>query len=520
MQAVNAEQMRNLDRTINDSKKITLEQVMDNVGAELSKLALAQVPEGRRPHVCVVCGKGNNAGDGFAAARYMSEAGAVVVVVCTSTDIALSPLARAMKKKCEGKVNFLSMSTDHAIVTKIISKADVVVDAVFGTGLKSAPEGYTRLAITEINKAKCKVISVDLPSGMDADTGAAPGECVKADITLTVALPKVGMYLYQVYENATAAAGNCGEIIVTDAGIPRELISNIRGGIEVIDEALVRRLLPRRRRDSHKGDFGKLYTVCGSVGMYGASYLSAKAAMRCGVGLCTVIAPDRIEPVLAIKLTEAMTSPVRSTVSGTISMETAAVIKQALESDGTAALIGCGLGQNADVRHVVAETIKNSKKPLIIDADGINAIGENISILQEKKAPVVLTPHPGEMARLTGKTVTEIQSDRIGAARKLADASKCVVVLKGAGTVIADPTGAVFVNSTGGPALAKGGSGDVLAGMIAGFAAQGIAPIGAAILGTYFHGLSADLLCKTMSEYGVLAEDVLNNIPAAMHTVM
>jgi NAD(P)H-hydrate epimerase len=329
---------------------------------------------------------------------------------------------------------------------------------------------------------------------------------VRADLTVTFALPKLGHALYP-------GAGLCGDLEVVDIGIPAPLLAKAGDRHQLVDAAAATSLLPARPPTGHKGTFGHLLVVAGSTGKAGAAAMTAEGGLRSGAGLVTVACPASVQAALAIKLTEAMTEPLAE-VDGAVSLQALAALQRLAEGKSALAL-GPGLGQHEETFALVRRLVRETPLPLVLDADGLNAIAEHPAVLRERPpGSAVLTPHPGEMARLTGRTVTEVEADRVGVAREFARRLRVVLVLKGARTVTALPDGRVRLNGSGNPGLASGGMGDVLTGLIGGLLAQGLSPADAAVLGVYLHGRAADRLQQTLGSAGMIATDLLRELPA------
>jgi NAD(P)H-hydrate epimerase len=394
----------------------------------------------------------------------------------------------------------------------LIEKSDLLVDAIFGTGLNAPIEGIPASSITLMNVSGSPVVSVDLPSGLDADTGAVWGTAVFAALTVTLACPKRGLYL-------GAGLNHAGKIRVGDIGIPPDLLDAAKIPVTLLDAEEIRAMLPVRTRADHKGTFGHAGIIAGSVGKTGAAAMAAMAALRSGAGLVTVALPQSLNDVLEAKLLEAMTFPVPETEARTLSKEALAPLLS-FAADKAAVAMGPGIGTHSETQALVRDLLGNVTRPLVLDADGLNAVAGHMETLRKTHAPVILTPHPGEMARMLGCATAEVQRDRLGVAARLAQDREVCVVLKGAGTVVAGPDGRLAVNPTGNPGMATAGTGDVLTGMIAGLLAQRLSPWEAACAGVYLHGLAGDLAAFEQGEMGLLAGDVLRAIPRAIQQVL
>jgi NAD(P)H-hydrate epimerase len=388
-----------------------------------------------------------------------------------------------------------------------VSHATVLVDALFGTGLAKPVEGLYRQAIAWLNQQAGPVVAVDIPSGVDASNGRILGTAVKAALTVTFAFAKVGQVSYP-------GAGMVGELVIVDIGIPGAVAGRLCPDHLLIDVEQGRRLLPKRQCDGHKGTFGHLLVVAGSTGKSGAAVMAAESGLRGGAGLVTLACPQSVQPVIASQLREVMTEPVPD-IRGELCLQSLdALLAQA---EGKQALaVGPGLGLGEEAGAVVRSLVEDSSLPMVIDADGLNALGGHLQCLGcRSDRALVLTPHPGEMSRLTGLPVADIQANRFNMAREFAVRHGVVLVLKGARTLTAAPDGRVNVNGSGHPGLASGGMGDVLTGLIGSLLAQGLPAYDAATLGVFLHGLAADRLLNSFGDAGLLATDLMCELPAA-----
>jgi NAD(P)H-hydrate epimerase len=472
-------------------------ELMENAGASAVRFLRKKfsLPDKR---VVVLCGKGNNGGDGFVAARYLSELGAKVIAVVAEglpvTEIAQTMYSRLNKTA----VKVVSYFQDPEIVQPMLASADFILDAIYGTGFHgSVPENLFPL-FGAVEKSKAIVVALDSPSGAVCDTGAVEGKCMEADYTISFSTLKVG-HLMQ------PALSYCGQVVVVPIGVDSNLIRRQESSLEVTEMDEVRAMFPPRDPESNKGDYGRLLCVCGSEGMAGAAVLSGSAALRCGTGIVEEALPRSIYPIAASRLTEAVFTL----------METERYREQLLSAlnRSSACLIGCGIGKGEAASSCLNLVLKNARVPLIIDADGINLLAENIHKLEAVKAPVILTPHPGEMARLLKTTAEDVQAHRLEYAQRFAREHNVVLVLKGAGTIIAEPSGMTHLNMTGNAGMARGGSGDVLAGMIASLAAQRMEPAKAAVGAVYLHGMAGNLCAQEYSKTAMLPTDMVSMLP-------
>ncbi len=472
------------------------------------------------PRVAVFCGPGNNGGDGVACARLLMERGGCQVRAFFVGDRSrMTPDERAMEEKLTAAGGCLedftvdmtsretleaAMDYEQQKILAWLSTCDCMVDALFGIGLKRPVEGVFRTAVSQMQKQRCPVVACDIPSGVDADTGEVLGEAVQASVTVTFTRGKPGLYMGE-------GAGCAGEVRIVDIGIPWEAESRLFRNapcLEVVPKP--DSCLPRRPRNAHKGEFGKLFLLAGSEGYTGAPVLAARAALRSGAGLVYLGVPREIYPIVAVKCDEAMPFPLPEDCS--------AILERARSCD--IALIGPGLGRAPETQSLVLRLLAGLDCPVVLDADGINALAGHIDVLDKRQAPTVLTPHEGEFGRLTGCALPV--RDRLSAAREFARDHRCVLVLKGQGTVTAAPDGSAWINATGNPGMAKGGSGDVLAGMIAGLLGQkhlrrerdNIPEL--TVEAVCLHGLAGDLCARRLGEYAMLPSDLIETLPQAL----
>jgi NAD(P)H-hydrate epimerase len=385
------------------------------------------------------------------------------------------------------------------------------IDAIFGTGLNSDVKGFFRHIIEFINGLKRPVFAVDIPSGLNADTGQLCGTCIGASATATFAYAKIGHVVYPGVQH-------CGPVDVIDIGVPPATAATANIKQQLVTGRHIQSVLEQRKPDTHKGVTGHALIVAGATGRTGAAAMTTTSAIRGGAGLASLAIPQSLNSILEPQVTEAMTIPLEDQGTGLLLEEAFDGIVKACESKQAIGL-GPGLGTASHTRNLVYRMIKEIDLPMVIDADGLNNIAGHIGRLEGRKNATILTPHPGEMARLTGVTTAEVQSDRITAARSLAKQTQALVVLKGARTLIATPAGQVWINPTGNPGMASGGMGDVLTGLITGFLSQGYTPLNACLAGVYIHGLAADMLCLK-SAWGYLATEVMDTIPLALHRTM
>ena len=513
MKLVTAKEMKALDVQAQNDYAMPGILLMDNAAqavAEAVHEALTAL-EGER--VVIFCGGGNNGGDGLGAARWLQSYGVNVraFVVGAALDAVQgdAALELAMFTKAGGRVEALSTEDDWVLAELAASKADVLVDALLGTGFHGELEGDILRACELLNKSEKYILAVDVPTGVNADNGAVSENAVRADHTVTMALVKTGLLLYPGREY-------CGDIELADISMPVKLVEEYKSDKYRLTDEIVRELLPLRKANAHKGDAGRVVICAGSPGYTGAAALASDAAVKAGAGLVSLYTPLSSRDVLAIKLTEVMVHGLLERMPGILGGGAASDVASSAEAADVLA-IGPGLGTSESTQEAVRTILQKITTPVVIDADALTALAGHTEILAAMQAQKVLTPHPGEMARLTGLEIAEIEADRINIAKKYAEQWQAIVVLKGAPTVIGCPNGTVYVNSTGNSSLATGGSGDVLTGIIAGLAAQEISLQEAAICGVYLHGLAAEL---TGIDIGLAAGELADLLPQAREQVL
>jgi NAD(P)H-hydrate epimerase len=503
--------MAALDRRAAEEFGVPTLLLMEAAGRRVAEAA-ARLVDGTSPRVVIVAGKGNNGGDGLVAARAMAAAGwrPVVLLLARDADVtgdAGTNLTIARRAGIE-VANLDSTSVPGLRPT--LAGADLVVDAIFGTGFRGPVVGLTAKAIEAINACGRRILAVDIPSGVNGDTGAVEGPAVRATATITMGLPKTGLALHPGAEHA-------GQVWVADVGHPQRVLDGATIPTRLVTQAMVNAAIPPRRPDAHKGAFGRVLVIGGAVGYTGAPALTALGALRGGAGLVTVGVPAAIYPIVASAIIEGMPVPL-SDEEGALAASSADQILQ-LAASADAVACGPGLSRLAGPREVVRRLLAERPGPLVLDADALNCLAGSTADLANARGPVVLTPHPGEMARLIDASPTDVQRHRLQVARVAAERFRAVVVLKGARTVAADPSGEAVVVPTGNPGMATGGMGDVLTGVIASFMAQGLSPLAAAYAGAYLHGLAGDLAAHARGPAGLLAREVADNLPGALRAV-
>ena len=481
--------------------------LMENAGLQVVAAMDARFGSLAARRVAVLCGRGNNGGDGLVVARTLRQ---------RNIDVAVFLVGRAADVKGDARTNLESLGHLDLPVVEITDEADwerqasaigsrdLIVDALFGTGLSSPLSGLLRRIVEDVNALSASVVSIDLPSGLSADTAEVIGPCIRASLTVTLGAPKLPLALLPGLEMA-------GQVVVADIGIPAEVIDAMEPPeLHLSTPESLRPLVPVRRRDAHKGSFGHVLVVAGSTGKTGAAHLAAMGALRSGAGLVTVATPRSCQQAVATLGAEYMTESLDENAGGTVA---ASALPAVLGHGATVFAAGPGLGSGEGVAAFVAGLAARADRPLVLDADALNAFaGRPTGLKARPGQTIVVTPHPGEMARLLGVATADVQTRRVDAARDLARSAGLFVVLKGHRTVIATPSGRVHVNPTGNPGMATGGTGDVLTGMIAGWLAQLGDAERACQLAVYLHGAAGDLAARDEGAVSMIAGDLLGRI--------
>ena len=480
MKVLNKQQIKASEQAAVDSG-ISYDELMERAGNAAAKEIISRF-EVEDKIITIICGNGNNGGDGFVIASALSAAKAKVKL--------MMPLG---EPKTETAKNQYKLLPFISVEDKFDINCDIVIDALFGIGLDRSVTGKFADLINTVNNAHATRIAIDIPSGVFCN-GGVKGAAVKAHLTLTMIAPKPCFYLPPSNEY-------CGEVVTLDIGAPVD---------DFEYQTIEAPIFKKRPKNAHKGSSGSALMLCGSYGMCGAQILAAKAALRSGVGLIRAFVCDKNYSAFCTSVPEAVTIPVPTAESCAPMVSKQLFMEKAEVSH--AVLIGCGLGTSETVKDLIYQVLPLIKVPLILDADGINAICCDINIIRKIKVPVILTPHPGEMARLCGTSIAEVEKDRIGYARKFATENSCILVLKGANTVIASPEGNVFFNTTGNPGMATGGSGDVLAGIMVALLAQGEDPLSAAKAAVFLHGAAGDIAAAKRGEHSMLPSDIIDEL--------
>jgi hydroxyethylthiazole kinase-like uncharacterized protein yjeF len=488
------------------ARGVSVETLMENAGRAVARAAVAMAGGAYGRRAIVVCGKGSNGGDGLVAARCLERSGMGVSVVGMAEPSSYrGSSATNLRRFVGGGGRWRPFSP--TLLARELDRAHVIIDAIFGTGFHGAPEGDHAMAVRAMNAAAAPIVAVDIPSGVEGETGAVRSDAVHAGLTVTFGALKPGL----VFD---PGAGFAGAVEVADIGFPPDLV---RSELWMVERSDVAALLRPRARDSHKRSTGVVLVIAGSRAMTGAAVLAAKAAYRAGAGLVTLAAPQSILSVLEAALTEATFLPLLETSDGTISEQAWTALEDRLAGVDAIA-VGPGLTTNPETAALVRRLVTAANSPLVLDADGLNAFTGRTEELADHTSDMVITPHAGEFGRLMGMAPSEVLEDRVGHARKAASGLRLVVLLKGSRTVVAEPDGSARVNPTGGPFLATGGTGDVLTGAIGAFLSRGLRPAEAATLAAYVHGEAGRRAAALLGE-GTNASDVLEALPLVIHSL-
>ena len=454
-------------------------------------------------NIAIVCGRGNNGGDGFACAKKLYNGGANVVMLLASghpkTNDAIDLLGRGER----AGINHISyaVESEREAFIRCLNNSDIIVDAIFGTGLKDKPDETTSQVIDLINLSAAKVISIDIASGVCADTGEVPGACVRASYTVTFTTQKPGHVVYP-------GAEFCGKVLTASIGIDEAKVEESSSQMNTIDYQPVRLCFRTRRANTSKGDYGRLLCIVGSKGMPGAASFCGKAAVQSGAGLVRIATAESVYPIVAGLLPDAVYYPMTENDNGSISASFSDDIVSLCEMSD-AVVLGCGMGNNEETRCIVEAVLSKVKIPVVLDADAINAIADTPEILCKRECPIILTPHPGEMGRLIGKSAKDVQNTRLSTVKEFVSKYGVNIILKGANTICASTDGSIYFNLNGNPGMAKGGSGDVLAGILGSFLAQGMNPADAMTCAVYIHGAAGDKAAQKFSQHSMTPSDII-----------
>lgn len=511
MRVLTCQQMRDADRRATDDIGIASLVLMENAGRQVVTSMESAFEDLADAHVAVICGKGNNGGDGFVVARTLSE---------RDIDVSVFLIGTAADVRGDARVNLSILRALDIDVVEIadasawelhgtdVLAADVIVDAMLGTGLSAPVTGLLETIIADINAAPRPVVAIDLPTGLDADATEVPGPAIEATMTVTLGAPKVALVL-------PPAERLAGSLVIADIGIPRMVMESLDGPwLELITKENMRGLAVPRVAETQKGDYGRILLVAGARGKTGAAHLAAAGALRSGAGLVTVATPLSCQPVLATLGVEYMTEGLEETGDGQVAWE---ALERILEIRADVIALGPGLGRAPSTMALVQAVVERAGVPLVLDADALFAfVGESDRLTGRDDHAIIITPHPGEMARLTGLTIEAVQANRVEVARTFATTHHVHVILKGHRTVVATPEGKAYINLTGNPGMATGGTGDVLTGVVAAWFAQLLDAEDASQLAVYLHGLAGDLAAADEGEVAMVASDVVDRLGDAV----
>ena len=511
MRVLTSQQMRDADRQTTEEIGIPSLVLMENAGRQVVASMEATFDDLANLHVSVICGKGNNGGDGFVVARVLSERGIETSVFLVGVSADVRGDARVnlgVLRALEIDVVEIADAASWELHGSDVLSSDVIVDAIFGTGLSSPATGLVETIIADLNACPKPVVSIDLPTGLSGDTHEVIGPAVAAALTITLGAPKMAVVL-------PPAERLTGSLVIADIGIPQSVIEGLDGPwLELITKGRMAPLVTPRVPESQKGDYGRILVVAGSRGKTGAAHLAASAALRSGAGLVTVATPASCQPILAALGAEYMTDGLDETTDGQIAWE---AVDRILEAQADVIAIGPGLGRSPSTMALVQAVVDRAGVPLVLDADALFAfVGESDRFIGRDDTGIIITPHPGEMARLTGLTIEAVQANRVEIARTFAGTHRVHVVLKGQRTIVATPDGKTYINLTGNPGMATAGTGDALTGMVAAWFAQLLDPSDAAQLAVYLHGLAGDLASADEGEVAMIAGDLVDRLGDAV----
>src|SRR5574337_17582 len=511
VRVVTASQMRELDRRATEEFGIPSLLLMENAGLQAVLELERAFPQLTRIRVAVVCGKGNNGGDGFVVARHLFDRGIAVEVLLLARQPEITGDAGTNLKIIRAlgvSIHEVTTSQELEASRGAIERADIIVDAMLGTGTTGSARGLFGDAIELLNRAGRPIVALDIPSGLNSDEGVIPGPSINAALTVTFGLPKRGLILYP-------AASCAGRVVTVDIGLPRPLLTDPLLDVSLLEAGDVANALLPRDPNAHKGTYGHVLILAGSPGKTGAAAMCAFSALRIGAGLVTLALPESLNDAMEAKLTEVMTEPLPETRERTVALGAVERILELMQGKRVVA-IGPGLSTHPETAELLRAVVNTAKTQIVIDADGIGALGPNLDTLRDLPLPPILTPHPGELARLLGIDRDEVVRNRIPIAQKVATSFGVHLVLKGARTLIANPEGRVSINMTGNAGMATGGTGDILTGLIAGLLAQGVSVGLAAQAAVYLHGLAGDLAAEAVGQEAMVASDLMAQIPEAI----
>ena len=511
MKVLNSTQMRSVDKKAIQGIGIIGPILMENAGGEISRQILKRFPNISKKSVSIICGKGNNGGDGFVVARHLSNKGCRPHIVLLATKEDLKGDAelngRIVDKMGLPIVEVIDEKDWEKTRTKVMS-SDIIVDAIFGTGLTKPVRGRYVKVIEDMNQARAYKVAVDIPSGISSDKFQIIGPCIKADLTVTMAAPKIP-HVFPPAEDFM------GELVIADISAPSFLFDDESLHMEFVEKERMMPYFKKRENNSHKGTYGHLFILSGSLGKTGAAAMAGRAALEMGAGLVTVGTPQSCLPIVARSMMELMTEPLDETSEWTLSEKALDPIKKLLKGKD-AVLIGPGISTHESTSRLIMSLLPSLDIPALLDADALNILSADPDILKSMSSPVVVTPHPGEFARMTKTTTKEVVEEKLKMAPEFSKEYGVYLVLKGYRTIVATPEGKIFINPTGNPGMATGGSGDVLSGMMASLIMQGGDFLESVLASVYVHGLSGDIAVKERGEKSLVAGDIIDFLPQAI----
>ncbi|NOY77663.1 MAG: NAD(P)H-hydrate dehydratase, partial [Calditrichaeota bacterium] len=501
---VSVQEMRTVDQLSTTELNIPAILLMENAGLKTAQAIRRELGDLTHKQVCIICGKGNNGGDGFVVGRHLSRMGARVEFFSTAplSDFkGEAAVNRQIAERLRLPVHDIRTMDD----LKPAVAPDLIVDALLGTGIRGEVTGLYRALIEWMNAQSVPIVAVDTPSGVNCETGDVAGTAVRATFTVTMGAIKTGQLFYP-------ARSHQNKLRVADLNAPPFLLEKVNTQKFLVTPEDIVSLLPERPPDGYKNTFGKVLLIAGSTGLTGAATMASLSALRSGAGMAVLAIPERFNPVLEEKVTEVMTAPLPETEDGSIHSRAIEQIDRWLQWSHVLAL-GPGLSTHPETQTFVRALLGKANQPIVIDADGINNLAGQVDLIRNYPADLVFTPHVGELSRLIGVPQKDILTNRIALLKEWASKLNCTLLLKGAPTLIADPSGTLYFNPTGNAGMATAGSGDVLTGLIAGFLAQGLTGTHAAIAGAFVHGMAGDLARKKLGQRGMIAGDILNHVP-------
>jgi hydroxyethylthiazole kinase-like uncharacterized protein yjeF len=514
MKIATAEIMRRLDRKAVEEFGISGLTLMESAARGTVNAMFRHFPDLEHRRVGILAGRGNNGGDAFAVARYLLNRGVSSSVYLFAAREEVKGDAAAnleILSRMGGEIFEILNMEEWQVQRSKVAASDLLVDGIFGTGLKGEVKGFFQEIIDFANSLDRPVVAIDIPSGLDSDSGKVLGTCIQATLTVTFGLLKRGLLV-------TPGVERCGKVILVDISLPRSSVEGEMIKDHLIEGADFPPLLPARDRSAHKGLYGHLLVLSGSVGKTGAAAMVCQGALRVGTGLITLGIPESLNSIMEVKLTEVMTEPLPETKEKTLSLSAHGRIMD-LCAGKSALAIGPGLSPNGETARLIQRVVRTIGIPAVVDADGLNAFAGKLDLIRKSHQDLIFTPHPGEMARILETSAAQIQENRVGVAREFAQKYGIILVLKGARSLVASPEGDVYINPTGNPGMASGGMGDVLTGMIGGFLAQSLPSLEAAKLGVYLHGCVGDFVAHRKGERGMAATDLTEETPKVLHAL-